>query len=218
MGKIIAIEGVDGAGKFTISKALKTLADAHGKVANIISFPRYSETIAGRALGDFLSGRTYVPDDARSIATLYAMDRFESKALIASSLSNSDLLIFDRYIASNVAYQASKVEPGRATEMIQWISNLELNVYELPAPNLNVYLRISSEASARNVLKKPRRAYTELEADRHEADNSLLSRVSIMYEKLAAESILGNWFTVDVDFGSSLRSPEEIAVEIWSNI
>lgn len=218
MGKIVAIEGVDGAGKFTVSKSLKALIQQHGKTADVISFPRYSETIAGQALGNFLSGKTYVPDDPKSIATLYAMDRFESKSHIEESHLKFDFLIFDRYIASNMAYQAAKVAPELQEDMIEWVLNLELKVYGLPTPDLNAYLRISPDASAQNVLRKPKRNYTDLDTDRHEADNSLLSTVPLVYETLVAKATLGQWCTVDVDSAGDLKRPEDLAAEIWTSL
>ncbi|MCF6122988.1 MULTISPECIES: thymidylate kinase [Mesorhizobium] len=218
MGKIVAIEGVDGAGKFTVSKSLKALIEDRGKTATIVSFPRYSETIAGQALGNFLSGKTYIPEDPKSIATLYAMDRFESKSLIESINLKSDFLIFDRYIASNMAYQSAKVDLEFQDQMIEWVLNLELKVFGLPAPNLNAYLRISPNASAKNVLRKPKRDYTDLDADRHEADSSLLTRVPLVYENLIAKSVLGEWCAVDVDFDGNLRRPEELAAEILTQL
>lgn len=57
---LIAIEGIDGAGKNTVANALKSALFAIDLTSTIVQFPQYDQTYGGRALGDFLSDRKSV--------------------------------------------------------------------------------------------------------------------------------------------------------------
>ena len=57
MTTLIAIEGIDGAGKGTQAAQLVQRLQESGRSATSIQFPRYSETTFGTAIGDFLNGR-----------------------------------------------------------------------------------------------------------------------------------------------------------------
>jgi dTMP kinase len=116
MGIIVAIEGADGVGKNTTSRLLCETLQAAGKTATVIGFPRYGETVAGVTIGRYLAGDMPVPVSPHAAATLYALDRFEWRDQILAAVDTHDVLIFDRYVASNMAYQGARVpaegEPG----------------------------------------------------------------------------------------------------------
>src|SRR5262249_41050956 len=109
---LVAIEGIDAAGKHTQASLLRKRAEGGGYSTGVLSFPRYTETRYGRFVADYLNGRygdlsSVMPHFA---ALLYAGDRLESRDTIRELAETHDLLIFDRYIASNLAYQAAKLE------------------------------------------------------------------------------------------------------------
>ncbi len=192
---LIAIEGADGAGKATAATGLVAGLRDQGHRAEVISFPRYGDTLAGRALGNFLAGRTPAPDHPSALAALYALDRFESRAIIARARAENDVVVFDRYIASNVAYQAAKVPAAERAELIRWIVELETTTFGLPRPNLNVYLDTPPAIARRLMALKGRRSYTDEEFDAHEADEALQTNVREAYSHLADTSgdALGSW-------------------------
>src|SRR3712207_3314277 len=107
---LIAIEGIDGSGKGTQARLLRERCRAAGLSAALISFPRYAETRFGRAVGKFLNGRFGTLDQVSPFlaALLYAGDRFESRTLLRESLFANDVVVLNRYVASNVAHQGSK--------------------------------------------------------------------------------------------------------------
>ena len=51
MSFLLAIEGADGAGKATASALVVEQLRAAGRTADVVSFPRYTETVGGWALG-----------------------------------------------------------------------------------------------------------------------------------------------------------------------
>lgn len=192
---LIAIEGADGAGKATAAAGLVAGLRDQGRKAEVISFPRYGDTMAGKALGDFLAGRTPPPDHPSALAALYALDRFESRATIARATAENDVVVFDRYVASNVAYQAAKVPAAERGGLVQWIIDLETATFGLPRPDLNVYLDTPPEVARRLMTLKGSRSYTDEALDAHEADERLQMNVRDAYSRLVGANggALGRW-------------------------
>src|SRR5438477_4414931 len=108
---LIAIEGIDGAGKGTQSHLLRARLAQAGLHVELLSFPRYGETFFARSIADYLNGRfgPLKAIDPHLPAMLYAGDRFESRALIQQLGGAADVVLFDRYVASNLAHQAARV-------------------------------------------------------------------------------------------------------------
>ena len=90
MGVLIAIEGIDGAGKGTQAAQLISGLRERGLSANSLQFPRYSATTFGRSIGDYLNGRFGALDQVHPqlASVLYAGDRFESRGLLDLSPQN----------------------------------------------------------------------------------------------------------------------------------
>lgn len=218
MSFLVAIEGADGAGKATAADNLKKALIANGVSATVISFPRYKETVGGIALGEFLSGRMPVPVTAQTAAVLYALDRFESVSFVAEAARLHDVVIFDRYIASNMVYQASKVAPDEAARLMEWIFRLETQTFGVAPPHLSIYLDTPLETARELMLRKQRRSYTERQFDEHEADNTLQRNVRRNYAAIAEAGLDGPWYTIHTTRGQRLRSPEEIASEIAAHV
>jgi dTMP kinase len=217
-GRIVALEGGDGAGKRTISEALRDRLVADGLRARVISFPRYQDTLGGRAIGEFLAHRVPAPADPRAVAIFYAADRFESKALIQELLDENDFLIVDRYVGSNVAYQAAKAAPEDRQAIVDWIVDLELGCFGLPRPVLSVFVDMPVEVARRLVGKKDTRPYTDRVLDRHEEDLDLQRRVAEAYGRLAADEVVSPWFVVSPLRNGALRLPRDLAEEILSRL
>ncbi len=214
MTLLVAIEGGDGAGKATAAANLVALAQAAGKSAKVLAFPRYADTVGGHVLGEFLSGRLPRTMTPQAAAVIYALDRFESAARIAQLAADHDLVVLDRYIASNIAYQAAKVPTDDAPALIDWIVRLEREQFGLPAPGLTVYLDTPLDVARDLILRKRQRSYTDRSYDEHEADLSLQARVREVYATLAAGSVLGSWMTVRTVADGAMRAPDAIAAEI----
>ncbi len=211
---LVAIEGGDGAGKATAAAEVAAQLNAAGRSAIVLSFPRYAETLGGYILGEYLGGRLPHTASPRATAVLYALDRFESAAAIAEAAARHEVVVFDRYIASNMAYQAAQVDAADARDLMEWIARLEVEQFGLPLPDLSVYLDTPVEVARGLILRKRRRSYTDEALDTYEADLSLQTRVRANYAAMAAEGLLGRWTTLSTLADGALRPPREIAAAI----
>ncbi|WP_174286702.1 thymidylate kinase [Sphingomonas bacterium] len=218
MSVFLAIEGADGAGKATASAAVADLLRANGKRAAVVSFPRYGDTIGGHMLGELLSGRLPRGATPESAAVLYALDRFESRAHVGDVAAANDVVVFDRYVASNMAYQAAKVGSDEADRLMRWILALETGAFGLRPPDLSVYLDTPPARALDQILQKRRRSYTDRALDENEADARLQLAVRTAYRSMVARSIAGRWITVATMAGDAMRTPAAIAEEIVAAI
>lgn len=214
---LIAIEGIDGAGKGTQVDALVRRLSEGGLRCGTLQFPRYSETTFGAAIGDFLNGRFGTLDQVHPqlAAVLYAGDRFESKGALLQLLAESDVVVLDRFTGSNLAHQAAKLEGEERQELSRWIDHVEHVVFGLPRPNLNILIDISSEWSRQLVSRKAVRDYTEQEADLQEADVPYQEKVRRCYLNVADER--SDWAIVNsLAESGELRSVDEVNDQIYS--
>lgn len=218
MGMIVAIEGADGVGKNTSSTRLCEALNAAGRRAEVIGFPRYGETVAGITIGRYLAGDIPVPVTPHAAATLYALDRFEWRDRILEAAAANDVLIFDRYVASNMAYQAARVDESEARAMMEWILALETGQFALPAPALSIYLDTPWELAKAMILQKAERSYTDKSFDAYEADVALQQRVRGNYEAIVAANLLGPWQIVRASEAGTMRPPDAIVAEIIGHI
>lgn len=218
MGDLIAIEGADGVGKNTAARGVCDALNAAGRSAVVIGFPRYGETAAGVTIGRFLAGEMPVAVTPQAAAVLYALDRLESREAILDAQARHDVVIFDRYIASNMAYQAAKLDAAEARAMMEWILALETGQFALPRPALSIYLDTPWDLARELILKKAQRSYTDKSFDAYEADIALQQRVRANYESIVAGDLLGPWRVVHASDGGAMRAPAAIVSEIVSHI
>lgn len=218
MAPLIVIEGIDGSGKGTQAQQLTERLTATGRRVRLLSFPRYRETLFGHAIGDFLNGRFGQLDEVHPFlaSVLYAADRYESKSVLAEALQQSDVVVCDRYVPSNLAHQGAKLDGAERDELLRTIERIEFEVFALPQPSLVVLLDVPVEIAQRNIAAKKPRSYTDKSADLQEADAAYLQRVRDVYLQLAADNT--EWQRVESVRAGEQRAITEIADEIFRKV
>ena len=218
---LVAIEGIDGAGKATQTRKLAERAAAKGMSVATISFPRYGKTNCSQLIADYLNGRMGALQDVSPhlAGTLFALDRLESLQHLRVLQDGHELVLADRYVGSNLAYQGARIGAECRLGFIRWLSNLEFEVYGLPQPDLTIYFNIAPQLSAGLVSMKNKRSYTEATHDLHEQNASFQSEVHETYQLLLDNDLLG--LSIQIDCGNadgSLRSIERIGDEAWTGL
>ena len=207
---LLAIEGGDGAGKGTAAVNVAEALRAQGRTATVVSFPRYGETVGGLVLGDFLAGRLGRDVSPEAAAVLYALDRFESRGHLLAAIETHEVVVLDRYVASNMAYQGAKVPAADARGLMEWVLRLERGQFALPAADLTVYLDTPLDVARALIAQKHARAYTDRTYDAYEADSMLQTRVRENYAAMVAAGLGGRWATVQ----GAPRTPGEVSADI----
>ena len=217
-GLLIAIEGIDGSGKHTQARILEHALLSKGHAVYATGFPQY-ESWFGNMVGKYLNGEfgPLKAVDPHFSALLYAGDRFEAKPRIESSLNEGNIVLVDRYVASNLAHQVARASAEKRSEFLRWIEHLEYSIYGLPREDLILYLRVPPSQAQKLVAKKSERNYTRDTFDLQEKSLRHLEDAAEMYDMLSRSR---PWATVQCydATSSSLRLPEDIAAEVLSAI
>ncbi len=218
LGRLIAIEGIDGSGKRTQLDLLTGSLTAGGIGVYSTGFPQYDSWF-GKMVGQFLNGELGSLDsvDPHFSALLYAGDRFEAKPKIEAALDQGRIVLIDRYIGSNLAHQVARVAADKRDAFRRWIEHLEYNIYGLPREDRVVYLRVPPSEAQKLVNLKAQRTYTTAKHDLLEASLRHLQEAADMYDRLACES---PWVTVECfdEAQGTMRSPAAIAQDVWAAV
>jgi dTMP kinase len=191
--KFAVIEGLDGSGKSTQVKMLQEYLKEKKISFEYLHFPStdVDSPIYGDLVARFLRGEFGANDSVNPylVALIYAGDRHNAANLINSWLSTKKLVIVDRYVLSNIAYQCAKLDKQDDKEKLkQWILNLEYNYYKIPKPDINIFFDVPFDFTVERLTKGRMgndRDYLQGSNDIHEADMEFQSRVRDMYLQLA---------------------------------
>lgn len=211
MGRLVVVEGLDGAGKRTLTDALTSALHDKGATVGRLAFPRYEADIHAQLVRDALHGGLGdLADSVHGMAVLYALDRLGARDQLLAQRAEYDVLLVDRYIASNAAYGAARLRQDADGEFVRWVADLELGRFALPTPDLHLLLRVpvavAASRAARREAADPSRA-----RDRFESDNGLQVRCGIVYDQLATAGWLAPWQVLD---GTDGTDAEQLAVRL----
>ncbi|MBO4841901.1 MAG: dTMP kinase [Bacteroidales bacterium] len=173
---LIVLEGLDGAGKSTQLKMVTSYFTSLGRKVEYLHFPRYAAPVYGELIAKFLRGDFGAIDQVHPqlVALLFAEDRRDAAAGIRRWMDEGRVVILDRYVYSNIAFQCAKLDDAKeAAALRDWIFALEYQHNDIPRPTLNLFLDVPIsfvDAKLKLNRKGGDRAYLEGKADIHEAD------------------------------------------------
>ena len=207
----MVVEGLDGAGKRTLTTALTGALVARGAEVVSGAFPRYGQDVHADLVREALHGRLGdLTDSVHGMSVLYALDRRDAAAQILADLEKFDVVLLDRYVASNAAYGAARLREGASGEFVAWVRELEIERFGLPVPDLHLLLKVPTAVAAERAA---RREETDAGRDRdaYESDAGLQQRCAFVYDDLAAAGWLAPWRVLD---GVSAVDLDELAASL----
>ncbi|BDG06595.1 dTMP kinase [Anaeromyxobacter oryzae] len=201
-GRLLVVEGLDGAGTTTQARLLGERLRAAGRTAHVTAEP--SGGPAGALIRQVLSRRVTGRDgrafDARALALLFAADRLDHHAdEIAPKLSRGVDVVSDRFTLSSLAYQ------GAALGDMAWVAEINRAA---PSPDLTVFLRVSPRVAL------PRRRAATLDREIFEVD-AFQRRVAASYERALEVRRAAGDRIAEID-GS--RPVEAVADAVWAAV
>lgn len=191
IGKLIVIEGGDGLGKSTQYRLIKDMLTRRGHKISTYDFPHKVGNPLSDLIGDFLNGK-YGQVEPEFLSLAFAADRYISKDSLNESLESGSIVLCDRYILSNIAFQTSKLaDSDRSSKLVELIQWLEYEVYKLPKPDVEIIITapdshyINGVHLERNGSKD--RDYSLDISDIHEKDESLQIKVNSFFSNVENE-------------------------------
>ncbi len=217
--KFIVIEGLDGSGKSTQLKLLTRYLQNKNHEIQYLHFPRTDSPYYGDLIARFLRGELGDIDTANPylVALIYAGDRYDASNMIRNWLDENYVVIADRYMYSNIAFQCAKVNSWQEKEKLAlWIKSFEYEYNKIPVPDVNLYLSVPFEFTQRNltgIRSGKDREYLKGARDIHEENLEFQKKVREVYEWQVE---LNNDFDMIScnDENGCILSPEEISVSI----
>jgi dTMP kinase len=189
--KFVVIEGLDGSGKSTQVNMLQDYLKENNISFEYVHFPRTDSPVFGDLIARFLRGELGKNDVVNPylVALIYAGDRNDASVQIRKWLREDKLVIVDRYVFSNIAYQCAKLngydEKGKLQD---WILNLEYGYYKISKPDINIFFDVPFNFTVdrlTNSRKGDDRQYLKGVSDIHEADMDFQAKVREVYLHLA---------------------------------
>ncbi|MDR1582582.1 MAG: dTMP kinase [Prevotellaceae bacterium] len=216
---LIVLEGLDGAGKTTQMNLLQKHFESKNVKSTFLHFPRFDAPVYGDLIASFLRGEFGDVNtvDPHLVALLYAGDRDNAAPALKSWLAEGNVVILDRYVYSNIAFQCAKIlDSTKREELRNWIINLEYSFFEIPRPDINIFLDVPFGFTIEK-LKSQRegtdRNYLKGKKDIHETDFDLQERVREVY--LEQTNIDKKFVLVNcVGEDSKMKTPQIIHKEI----
>lgn len=175
-GKLIVLEGVDGAG--TSTQAALLVEALAGRDYPCLLTREPSDGPVGMLIRQVLSHRLVVPGGRsprmETMALLFAADRVDHlESEISPNLNDGVTVICDRYLHSSVAYQ-SLTARGDEQAALEWVSTINKNA---EIPDLVLVLDVPAQEAARRRASRggPEQMYEE---------NTLQQRLAAFYAEL----------------------------------
>lgn len=184
---LVVLEGLDGAGKSTQTRMLRTYLESVCPNLEYIHFPRYEAPVYGDLISRYLRGDFGALDAVHPqlVALLFAEDRHGAVPDIRRHLDAGGTVLLDRYVFSNIAYQCAKLkDPAEAKALRDWIFTNEFGTFGEPRPDLNIFLKVPFSFVENNLSASRQgsdRDYLQGGSDIHESDIDFQRRVQEVY-------------------------------------
>ena len=194
MGVLVSVEGLDGAGKRTLITDLVAALEQRGLRVQTLAFPRYGRSVHADLAAEALRGaHGDLAASVNAMAPLFALDRAGAADELAKLLADNDLVVLDRYVASNAAYNAARLGQSADGEIVRWVGELEFGRFALPVPQVQLLLDVPVEVAAERARRRGELDATR-ELDAYERDGGLQERTAAVYRDLARRDWYGTWW------------------------
>ncbi|HHX58797.1 MAG TPA: dTMP kinase [Candidatus Moranbacteria bacterium] len=221
-GKLIVVDGTDGSGKATQVKLLVKRFRKEGHKVKTIDFPQYQNNFFGKLIGQCLAGENgdWVNVNPKVASVLYAADRWESSIKIKKWLKEGFFVVIDRYVSSNQIHQGGKVLNGKKRQdFLNWLDEMEYQVFKIPRPSLIIYLDVPLEHSSRLLKNEDyliKKKYLNGKKDQHETD--LQHQENAKKSALKMVEASNRWVKINCVKKGKLLDRETISDLIWEEI
>jgi len=218
-GAFIVLEGTDGSGKTSQLELIKQRLVGEGYRVTLFDFPQYSQP-SSYFVHRYLQGDYGTIDSVGPYASslFYALDRYEAAAQIRTALDNGQVVLANRYAASNMAHQGAKFSsPEQRKGYYIWIDNLEYQVLGIPRPDMSFILSMPPEAAMQHVQARGKTARAKNIRDLHEEDSKHQENSVRIYSEMS-QLFPKDFILVDCTRAGKVMPLESVHQLLWQKI
>lgn len=208
-GKLIVLDGTDGAGKTTQTNLLIETLKSTGYEVEMADFPKYGDKSAG-PLEEYLAGK-YGQMNPKAASIFYAIDRFDASVEMNKWLEEGKIVIANRYVTANAGHQGGKIsDKAERLKFFKWLNNLEYDIFGIPKPDLNIILHVPAQVGQNRVKTRGKKT------DIHELDIEHLQNAERVY--LEISQLFPNTRLVECAEGEEMLSPQDVHNQVWEYV
>lgn len=214
-GTFFVIDGTDGSGKATQTNLLVERMREENREVETIAFPQYGQPSAG-PIQEYLSGKYGGVKEINPYcgSILYAVDRFDASGRIRSWLSSGKQVVADRYVASNMGHQGSKLsDPQERLAFLKWNDELEFGIFGIPKPDINIILHVPVEISMRLAQEQTGKK-GDVQKDIHVTNEEHLRAAEITYLEIVKQ--FSGFHLIECAEDGKILPREIIHERIWN--
>lgn len=181
-----------------------------------VSFPNY-DSPSSSLVKMYLSGE--FGKDAKEISpyiasNFFAADRYATyKKELEEYYENGGLILADRYTTANMVHQAGKIkDKEERKKFLDWLYDLEFNIYKIPVPTKVFFLNMPVEYSLKLMENRKNKFNENAVKDIHESSKSHLED---SYNAACDVAKDYNWVEIKCVKNGQIRTREDIAEEIF---
>ncbi len=219
MGKLYVIDGTDASGKQTQFEKLQERLNKENIDYRVISFPNY-DSPSSALVKMYLSGE--FGENAKNISpyvasTFFAVDRYATfKKELEEYYNNGGIILADRYTTANMVHQAGKIDNKEEREkFLNWLWDLEFNLYKLPEPTKVFFLDMPPEYAFELMKNRENKFTHQSQKDIHERDKS---HIIDSYNAACEVAQKYNWVKISCVSDKKIRTIEDIHEDIFKEI
>lgn len=194
LNPFVVLEGLDGSGKTSACAALTAELQREGY--QVLASAEPTNGVTGQGLRRILHWPIHTERQVQSMTRLFAQDRREHLDVLTHTLNSAHfsrdctIILFDRYIASSLAYQWCEKDDRESFEY-----TLSQNLY-YPRPDITFYLTAPDDALIQRVAARN----PDKQIDFTESQSRLTeTRLRYMWAKEALTSAKHRWFEIDTN-------------------
>ena len=219
-GRLLVLDGAGGAGKGTqYALLVNRLIERYGtERVSGLHFPRYDSAPYGPMIRTYLDGGYGDTNkvDPYLAGLLYAQDRAGFADACRQTLAAGGIIVIDRYVGSNLAYQGVKLLDSKRREAyLNWQMDLEYRMLNIVREDLLILLHAPAEVSQAAIDRRASETNIADEGrDGHEINNGHMQGVISLYQELVTR--IPYWDKIDcLAKDGSMRSRQDISDAIW---
>jgi len=160
---LICFEGIDGAGKSSLTNEFQKYLNSIKLKSGLLHFP--SKNYYGKIIYDKLNGKREIANDI--FQSLYILDFYSYQQFINYLLEIKDVVILDRYFYSTLAY----------SNYYGNMFDIESTIFQLKQPDLVFYIKVPVEIAIDRLQKIDKK-------DKHESNIELLTKTLEGYDSI----------------------------------